>query len=94
MAFVFDQIQNNNHDGGFGCSFINMEFLHENRSGFYSEYLFKCKMCNIKQKIKTNKNSPTTQWSINKSVVNSTVAIGKFGKLKIFIILVKYLIFV
>lgn len=75
---MFNQIQNNIHDGGFGCNFMNMEFLYEIRLGLYSEYWFKCKMCNIKQKIQSVKNSPTTDWSINKSVVNSTIAIGEY----------------
>jgi len=35
-------------------------------------------MCNIKQKIQSVKNSPTSDWSINKSVVNSTIAIGEY----------------
>lgn len=61
---------------------MNMEFLYEIRLGFYSEYWFNCKMCNIKQKIQSVKNSPTTDWSINKSVVNSTIAIGEYyGKI-------------
>lgn len=60
---------------------MNMDFLYEIRLGFYSEYWFSCKMCNIKQKIKSVKNSPTTDWSINKSVVNSTIAIGEYGKI-------------
>lgn len=59
ISYIFNQIQNNNHDGGFGCNFMNIDFLYEIRLGFYSEYWFNCKMCNIKQKIKSVKNSPT-----------------------------------
>lgn len=79
ITYIFYQIQNNHHDGGFGCSFMN--FLHEIRLGFYSEYWFKCKVCNIKQKIKSIKNEPTTDWLINKYVVNSSITIGEYKKI-------------
>lgn len=61
---------------------MNMEFLYEIRLGFYSEYWFICKMCNIKQKIQSVKNS--SEWSINKSVVNSSIAIGEYDKILLF----------
>lgn len=77
MAYIFCQIQNIKHDGGFGCNFINMNFVREVRSGFYSDFVFKCVMCGIEKKISSSKNCPKNNWSINKAAVNSTIAIGK-----------------
>lgn len=78
MSHIFFQIQNTKHIGGFDCNFINMDFVSEIRSGLYSEFIFKCKMCNLEQKISSSKNVPKSNWSINKAAVNSTIAIGKF----------------
>jgi len=72
MSYIFFQIQNIKHDGGFDCNFINM-----NRSGFYSDFLFKCKMCNLEKKISSTKIVPDSNWSINKAAVSSSIAIGK-----------------
>lgn len=77
VSYLFEQIQNNKHDGGFGCTFNDMYFISEDRRGCYSEFWFKCRMCNIKTKICSVKEYPKTNWSINKSLVNSTIAIGK-----------------
>lgn len=78
LSFIFSQIKDLNHDIGLGCSFFDMDFVSEHRRGCYSECWFKCKMCNIKSKICTVKESPKTNWSIIKAIVNSTIAIGKF----------------
>lgn len=75
MAYIFCQIQNIKH--GFGYYFINMNFVREVRSGFYSDFIFKCKMCGIEKKISSSKNGPKSNWSINKAAVNSTFAVGK-----------------
>lgn len=55
-----------------------MNFVSEDRRGCYSEFWFKCKMCHIQKKICSVKESPKTNWSINKVLVNSTIAVGKF----------------
>jgi len=60
----------------FGCSFINMKYISESRKGYTSQFLFKCKMCNIEKKINTFKETPQNSWSTNKSIVNSTISIG------------------
>lgn len=78
ISYFIEQVQNSEYEGGFGCNFNNMDFVSENRSGVYSEFWFICRMCNIKKKICSVKEFPTTNWSINKSLVNSTIAIGKF----------------
>ncbi|XP_029346456.1 uncharacterized protein LOC107884527 isoform X2 [Acyrthosiphon pisum] len=51
VAHIFFQIQNIKHDGGFGCNFIDMNFVREVRSGFYSDFVFECKMCGIEKKL-------------------------------------------
>lgn len=62
----------------FGCNFMNMEYVSEFRKGYYSQFVFKCKMCNIQKKIYSSKFDEThqNQWSTNKAIVNSTIAIG------------------
>lgn len=78
MSHIFFQIQNMKHDGGFDCNFMNMNFVNEIRSGFYSVFLFKCSMCNLEKKISSTKIVPNSNnWSINKATVNSSIAIGK-----------------
>lgn len=77
LSYIFTQIKDLNHDIGLGCSLFDMTLVSEDRRGCYSECWFKCKMCNIKSKICTVKESPKTNWSINKAIVNSTIAIGK-----------------
>ncbi|KAF0709507.1 Uncharacterized protein FWK35_00023410 [Aphis craccivora] len=43
-----------------------MTFVREVRSGFYSDFVFECKMCVIEKKISSTKNT----------AVNSTIAVG------------------
>ncbi|XP_029343469.1 uncharacterized protein LOC100570366 isoform X1 [Acyrthosiphon pisum] len=78
IGYVFSQILDCTHEGMFGCNFMNMEYISEFRRGYYSQFLFKCKMCNIKKKIYSSKfdENLQNQWSINKALVNSTIAIG------------------
>jgi len=77
MSHIFFQIQNIKHDSGFDCNFMNMKFVNEIRSGFYSDFVFKCKMCNLEKKISSTKIAPNDNWSINKAAVISSIAIGK-----------------
>ncbi|CAI6376082.1 unnamed protein product [Macrosiphum euphorbiae] len=53
-----------------------MNLVNEIRSGFYSDFLFKCKMCNLEKKISSTKFVPDSNWSINKAAVSSSIAIG------------------
>jgi len=77
MSHIFFQIQNIKHDGGFDCNFMNMKFVKEIRSGFYSVFKFKCKMCNLEKKISSTKIVPNDNWSINEAAVRSSIAISK-----------------
>ncbi|KAL4120567.1 hypothetical protein QTP88_013237 [Uroleucon formosanum] len=79
LSYIFAQIKNVNHDIGLGCIFIDMDFVSEDRRGCYLKCWFICKMCNINSKICTVKESPKTNWSINKAIVNSTIAIELTG---------------
>lgn len=67
-------IQNIYHEP-FGCIFRNLEFCGEKRSGFFSEFSFKCKMCQKVEMI-TTENQNDNQLSINKSVVTAVVNTG------------------
>lgn len=53
-----------------------MEYVSKKINGYFSTFEFKCKMCCIKMSI-TSENIKTDYLSINKAVLNGTVAIGK-----------------
>uniref|UniRef100_A0A2S2NH11 Mutator-like transposase domain-containing protein n=1 Tax=Schizaphis graminum TaxID=13262 RepID=A0A2S2NH11_SCHGA len=76
IMYVFEQIQNSKHQGGAGCSFLNMIFLSEKRYGFRSSFIFKCKMCNIKCSFESEKSEPENYISINQAIVSGTIAAG------------------
>jgi len=77
IGYVFSQILNCTHDGMFGCNFTNMEYVSEFRKGYFSKFLFKCKMCSVQKQIYTSNDTQNSSWPINKAIVNSTIAIGK-----------------
>lgn len=73
--YMFDQIRNANHGIGLGCTFIDCVFLKEIRLGYFSSWIFKCKMCNMLIKIESEKEN-LESIPINKAVVSGTYAIG------------------
>ncbi|XP_029342286.1 uncharacterized protein LOC103310448 [Acyrthosiphon pisum] len=78
MAYIFLQIQNScskMHTPGFGCTFINVEFMKEIRKGFESTWIFKCKMCNLLTTI-LSETKKLEYIPINKAITNGTCAIG------------------
>lgn len=78
MQYVFLQVQNissENHHPGFGCSFMDVEFVNELQIGFRTTWMFKCKMCNLVTTILSEKDN-LEYVPINKAVVNGTCAIG------------------
>lgn len=75
VFYIFEQIKDSEHTGGFGCSFINMTFISEKRRGYYSEFKFKCKMCGIISSIQSEKEN-STFLPINEGIVSGTIAIG------------------
>ena len=75
IEYFINQIQKR-HEGGFRCSFIDMEYQSEIIQGLQSILYFKCKMCNIVSKLYTANISNIQSISVNKSVVNACQAIG------------------
>jgi len=63
------------HVGGFDCSFMNMEYQSEKNMGHQLILTFKCKMCNIENKIYPEK-PKTEKCPINKATVHACQAIG------------------
>ncbi|CAI6370727.1 unnamed protein product [Macrosiphum euphorbiae] len=52
-----------------------MEYVSEKLNGYFSTFEFKCKMCGIKMRI-SSENIKADYLTINKAVLNGTVAIG------------------
>ncbi|XP_025421225.1 uncharacterized protein LOC112691280, partial [Sipha flava] len=76
IAFFIKQIQVR-HKGPFGCSFIDMEFQSEVIHGFYSIFVFKCKVCCIESKLYLENIQQNQYMLINKAVVNTCQSIAK-----------------
>lgn len=76
IMHVFEQIQNSRHIGGFGCSFLDMEFDSERREGYVSLFKFSCKMCNIDTTISSEKRNSTIYMPLNEAIVSGTIASG------------------
>lgn len=74
MYFI-SQIQKK-HDIAFGCSFTDMEYQSEIIKGFQSVFYFKCKVCNIVEKLYTENNKKTDTVTINNAAVNACQATG------------------
>lgn len=75
ISHLFSQIQNSRH-GKLECSFLDMEFLTEHRRGCSSTFKFRCKMCGIKSIITSENDQDSNFLSINKALVNGSIAIG------------------
>jgi len=54
-----------------------MEYVSEKLNGYFSTFELKCKMCCIKMHI-SSENIKADYLTINKAVLNGTVAIGNF----------------
>lgn len=77
IAFLIKQIQIR-HKGPFGCSFIDMEFQSEVIHGFYSIFVFKCKVCCIESKLYSENIQQNQYMLVNKAVGNACQSIGKY----------------
>lgn len=77
ISHTFSQIQNSKHVGGFEYNYINIYFTREVCLVYYSEFFFKCKICNTNKKISSTKTYTKSNWFINKAAVNSTISIDK-----------------
>ncbi|KAL4153670.1 hypothetical protein QTP88_001503 [Uroleucon formosanum] len=72
---IFEQIRTFRHESGFDCTFSDMEYVSEKLNGYFSTFEFKCKICCIKMRI-SSENIKADYLTINKAVLNGTVAIG------------------
>lgn len=76
IFYIFDQIQKCTHEGGFGCTFMDMVFDHEIHYGLRSQFQFTCKMCKIKINIESEKNIPETYLPVNLATISGSISIG------------------
>ncbi|XP_060855342.1 uncharacterized protein LOC132933068, partial [Metopolophium dirhodum] len=76
IFYVFEQIKKCIHEGGFGCTFMDMEFVREIRFGLRSQFQFTCKMCKVNMKIESEKKVPETYLPINLAAISGSISIG------------------
>lgn len=48
IKHIFDSIQSIKHEG-FDCTFSDLKFVNEIRKGFFSTFVFTCKVCGKKE---------------------------------------------
>lgn len=71
VKYLFEQMAAIDHTP-FSCTFSNLRFVAEKRSGFKSTFMFKCKMCG---KMETFYNEDTN-YDINRNIVQAVVYSG------------------
>lgn len=75
IADFVEQIKDlDRHSPLFKCSFSNMEIISENRVGLKSALIFKCKMCNFKSTVWTEKEKNVMD--VNTAAVSGTITTG------------------
>ncbi|KAL4104493.1 hypothetical protein QTP88_019789 [Uroleucon formosanum] len=75
VRYVFETIQSIKHLR-FDCTFRDLKFSKETRSGFFSLFYFVCKICGAQEIVKSeNPNSQIV--NVNMAMVSSIVNIGK-----------------
>lgn len=74
IKYLIDQVQTR-HVGGFDCSFVDMDYQSESIYGFQTIMTFKCRVCNIKKTLYSERDNET-MIPINKAVVNACQTIG------------------
>lgn len=75
VRFIFQTIQSIKHDG-FDCSFRDLQFTKELRSGFSSSFYFDCTICGKKEIVKSE-NSEDKNINVNMAMVSSVVNTGQ-----------------
>jgi len=76
IKHFFNSLKNIKHDP-FSCTFKNLNLINERKNGFFSEFIFKCDLCN---KIDIISNEPKTtdiSLSINTAIVMATINSGQ-----------------
>lgn len=77
IQHLFFQILNSKKHGMFDCNLTDMELVSERRRGLYSEFLLKCKMCNITDTITTERcQQGNTDTEINSCVAMAAISTG------------------
>lgn len=74
MQYVFDTISKLKHEP-FGCTFSDLNLIKEIKSGFYSQFIFKCKVCDIEEIVSTECSKQTLP--INLAMVVSSINTGQ-----------------
>lgn len=75
VRYVFETIQSIKHLR-FDCTFRDLKFSKETRSGFFSSFYFVCKMCGAQEIVKSE--NPDSQIvDVNMAMVSSIVNIGQ-----------------
>jgi hypothetical protein len=75
IRHIFESIQSIKHIG-FECTFRDLEFVKEIRTGFFSKFCFICKICHIQENIYSENPSGSTM-NINMAVVSAVVNTGQ-----------------
>jgi len=75
LKHIFQSLQSIQHLG-FDCSFRDLEFVRENRKGYYSTFQFNCKVCGSKEQI-DSENVKGENVNINMAIVSTTVNAGQ-----------------
>lgn len=75
IGHIFKSIQCIRHEG-FDCTFSNLYFVKENRKGYFSQFIFKCKMC-CKIEVISSEPENTSTIKINTAIVSSVVNTGQ-----------------
>lgn len=76
IYYIFEQIKTCVHEGGFGCSFMNMVFVSEKHYGLRSTFKFICSMCNISSIIMSEEKTPDTYIPVNLAAISGSIAVG------------------
>jgi len=76
---IFKSIQLINYSA-FGCTFNNLNCIHEVRNGFISSFYFTCNFSHQKEVIHSE--APCTKLNTNIAIVTAAVNIGQ-GKIKL-----------
>lgn len=76
VKYFLDQINRINDHKPFSCTFNDMYLTKETRTGFFSTLTFKCKMCNLTEKIATENPKNVDQLSVNEAMVMGKIMTG------------------
>ncbi|KAK9728156.1 hypothetical protein QE152_g18110 [Popillia japonica] len=75
IQYFMDQIIKSGNHAPFNCSFLHMELMKQERRGLASTYIFRCRLCNIIQKVHTD-NADCSDVDVNTGIVFGATSIG------------------